>query len=1055
MTATPLLPPVLTRLMRFTEGDLVKTPFGDGTFQRKLTHAPGRHVYVVALKRGGLLYAQTCWMMPRLPTLSGNEMPHGVHIETRSSGARGSILQYRVADKSYDVALEDGTTATFAAADLRLACRTRCQTQFGLGTVVAYRAASDSYVVQLDSNATAYIQAADVAALDLRLLEKIPKPFSAAQVLAEFNGRVSMEQAEAISAAGENAYLTLRAYCEKNAGALTSISTTFTYGREYSEALASCVNPEIQDAAGRVRAAGERELEKLTKLSELVKHRIEGQMTSNAELAALTDHSKKILQGIGNSIEMRRVAEELNKQLQASASSDDGRALIEHFKGLLQTRVEQQRRRLELLEPNTLLDNLEGTLSPRGLQTRATAFVQRVSGDMATLDPLELLAQVEELLPNVSKKAAGLLEDGEDLLARLQKSKQGQKLLEKAKELAHVSDDPDAIRDKVTQAVANVRVDDLAKWGRNLAVDRAARQAFVDQVKDHCLDFLMSVLPTIEVPPIVGTKDEIDYSISVLDLSNFHVPKEKVVVKLGTASDDEVLKMRASRISSLIPGLQWTFAQKYFPYLNGGGVADASVNGGCISLGFRAEKVLSIETGEYEPTLAVSSIEIEIKEELKLTVQGSWFSAVYNVLASLFKELIRDYIASTLEASLIEHVVTLVSALNKHIKSYWPLLLQVLHVTVDELPLASAWRGAKPLPPPLPHEDDIAFNMTNVPLVLTKRIRTRMATVTSVTVPPTASTTDRDALLSVPLHSTLVGINGLSCAKLTASEVRTLLTTLPAPMLLRFASPSPDDAFAQVAPRRKLRTYDVEFGPGSFGLKLRARPLAPLGVIVAGFIPDRTKDETKAMGAGELSGQIRPGNLLLKANGWDCRDKEFSEVMEHLKTLPRPWPPLVELDSRGDHVIVSGFTRLPSMARNSKQVAEGDTLVSINGRAVAKLPYDRIMTLLKEAMDAPPFDVAFGRKADKKVTSVQFAHGPMGILFGSDRDGSVFVKKFIPGFGPAERSGLVHKGFVLLQVGGKTVLDLDHAQSLLASAAPPYSLTVRDLDMEANIAQLN
>ncbi|OQR92191.1 hypothetical protein ACHHYP_03963 [Achlya hypogyna] len=1099
-TPPTLLPPVLTRLIRFSEGDLVKTPFGDGIFREKLQQATGRPVYVVQLKRGGILYSQTCWMMPRLPTLSGNEIPNGVHVELLT-GALGCIKQYRVAEKSYLVVLDDGSDEIVASHLLRLACRTRCRTPFGFGSVVSYRPDSDSYAVALDSNATAYLRARDVSALDLRLLDKIPKPLSAAQVLAEFQGRLSPEQAEALSAAGENAYLTLRAYCEKNAGALTSLSATVAHGRDYSSALVACVSPEIHDAAARVREAGERELEKLTQLSALLKQRIDGEMTSNAELASLTQHSKRILQGIGNSIEMRRVADELNRQLAASANSEDGRALVEHLKGLLQTRVEQQRRRLSLLEPGALLNGLESSLSPRGLHSKARTFMESVSGDVAGLDPLELLAQVENFLPSVSQKAAGLLEDGEGFLSRLQKSKQGKKLLDKAKELAHVSDDPDAIRDKVTQAVAQVKVDELAKWGRNLAVDRAARQAFVDKARGawRWLGSSATIgersLPRfphvgaahdrsrshrvrwwlgrcMAATQRSGTKDEVDYSISVLDLSNFNVRKEKVVVKLGTAVDDEVLTMRASSISSLIPGLQWTFAQKYFPYLNGGGSADASVHGGCISLGFRAEKVQS-DDGAWQPVLAVSSIEIEIKEELKLTINGSWFSAVYNLLAALFKELIRDYIASTLEASLIDHVVTLVAALNKHIKDYWPLLLQVLGVTVDELPTASAWRGAKPLPPPLPHEDDVMLHMANVPLVLAKRARSRMATVTGVTMPAAASPADKDELLQVPLHSTVVGINGLSCAKLTANEVRALLATLPAPITLRFATASPDDDFAQVAPRRKLRSFDVEFGDGSFGLKLRARPLASSGVIVAGFIPDRVKHPDAAMGAGELSGQIRPGNLLVRAHGWDCRSKDFAEVMGMLKTLPRPttltfstspdgivsfteWPPLVTLDTRGDHVIVAGFERLPSVARNSKQVAEGDLLVAVNGKAIGKQPYDKVMSQLKTAMDAPPFDVAFAKKGDpaKKATTVHFATGPMGILFGSERDGSIFVKKFIPGLGPAERSGLVYKGCALLQVCGKSVTDAEQATALIEAAVPPYSFTVRDLDMEAGIALL-
>ncbi|OQS04708.1 hypothetical protein THRCLA_03073 [Thraustotheca clavata] len=1081
MTTSPLLPPVLTRLIRFSEGDSVKTAFGDGTFRCKTKQATGRPVYVVDLKHGGVLFSQSFWMMPRLPKLSGNEIPCGVGVELLS-GRSGSVQSYCVADMTYQVQFDDGTMEKIPSTEIRLACHTRCRTLFGLGSIVNYRASNDSYTVLLDSNATAYLQARDVVAVDLRLLDKIPKPLSVDQVMAEFHGRLSRKQAEALSAAGENAYLTMRSYCEKNTSTLTSISTTLNYGKEYSEVLASLVNPEVQDAAKRVRKAGEKELEKLSELSDMVKKRIEDKLTSNADLAELTQHSKKILQTVGNSIEIRRVAEELSKQLQASAKSEDGRALIENFKVLLQDRVEQQKTRLSLLEPGKLVNDLELALSPQALQNKANSLVQRVAGDdaaLACIDPVELLAQVEDYLPNVSKKAAVLLEDSEGFLARIQQSKQGKKILEKAKQLAQVSDDPDSIKDKVTSAVSQVKVEELAKWGRNITGDKAARQAFVDKVKDHCLDFLMSVLPTIEIDPIVGTKDEIDYSISVLDLSNFNVKKEKVSVKLGTALDDEILTMRATSISSLIPGLQWTFAQKYFPYLNGGGSADASVNGGCITLGFRAEKLMVDD--EWKPTLAVSSIEIEIKEELKLTINGSWFSAVYNLLATLFKELIRDYIASTLEASLIDHVVTLVTALNKYMKDYWPLLLQILNVTVNQLPTASAWRGAKELSPAMPNEDDITFNVKELPIVVNKRARNRLAYVTSVTMPPNAPEEDRYELAKIPLNTTIVGVNGYSVAKLTANEVRAILKTLSPPMTLRFATDSLDDEIAAVKPKRKLRSFEVEFVEGPFGLKLRARPLASMGVIVAGFIPDRTKmtNPLPPMGAGEQSGQIRPGNLLLRANDIDCRDKSFTQVMGIIKNVGRPatltfctspdgiinlteWPPLLELDVKevdgNSFVVVTGFQRLPSFARNSKLINEEDIIVAINGKSVVKMGYDKVMVLLKQAMDTPPYNVSFMKKNDsaKKATIVTFPHVPLGILFGSDRDGNVFVKKFIPELGPAERSGLVYKGCAVLQICGKTIsgTNVEEVQELITTAIPPYTLTVRDLEMESNLCLL-
>ena len=102
-----------------------------------------------------------------------------------------------------------------------------------------------------------------------------------------------------------------------------------------------------------------------------------------------------------------------------------------------------------------------------------------------------------------------------------------------------------------------------------MAKDPLSRQKFADEIKDKSLDFLMDVLPSISVPPISGEKDDVEYSISNLDLSNFRVKKEKVYVKLGSLGDKEVLKIRATNLTANIPGFEWVFTQKKFPYLNG------------------------------------------------------------------------------------------------------------------------------------------------------------------------------------------------------------------------------------------------------------------------------------------------------------------------------------------------------------------------------------------------------------------------------------------------------------------------------------------------------
>ncbi|KAF1781416.1 hypothetical protein GQ600_489 [Phytophthora cactorum] len=71
---------------------------------------------------------------------------------------------------------------------------------------------------------------------------------------------------------------------------------------------------------------------------------------------------------------------------------------------------------------------------------------------------------------------------------------------------------------------------------------------------------------------------------------------------MGTVVDEELFTVRATHLTALLKGFDWTFEQKYFPYLHGGGVADAVLSGGVISLGFKAEKkVVNQETEEFKP----------------------------------------------------------------------------------------------------------------------------------------------------------------------------------------------------------------------------------------------------------------------------------------------------------------------------------------------------------------------------------------------------------------------------------------------------------------------
>jgi hypothetical protein len=45
------------------------------------------------------------------------------------------------------------------------------------------------------------------------------------------------------------------------------------------------------------------------------------------------------------------------------------------------------------------------------------------------------------------------------------------------------------------------------------------------QLTDSCLDFLLDYLPSMPIPPITGLKDNVEYTISQLDMSGFKLNK--------------------------------------------------------------------------------------------------------------------------------------------------------------------------------------------------------------------------------------------------------------------------------------------------------------------------------------------------------------------------------------------------------------------------------------------------------------------------------------------------------------------------------------------------
>ncbi len=331
----------------------------------------------------------------------------------------------------------------------------------------------------------------------------------------------------------------------------------------------------------------------------------------------------------------------------------------------------------------------------------------------------------------------------------------------------------------------------LGGFDTKLALDQAedaltnaeARARMINNTKDQILGFLLENLPSMSVPDIQGVKDDVQFSITGLDMSGFRLRKEDVTVELGTSMKDEFLTCTATGIAAKFARIKWKFLQLYFPYLNGGGSADAAVNSASIKLGLKLIRVPKgvvkalggaaaarsslgdgvdvppptaqdeeafyrqypgvkaaveairtssadssaqvLERGgssgssssgggglvanppanwgdvsEWEPALVLSS-KLIFMQSLELNIENSQLAWLYNLLASVFAGLIKDYVCASLKDVVGTHSAMLLGGINSMTSSYWPAIKQILSVTLESLPVASHADIAALMGPPI------------------------------------------------------------------------------------------------------------------------------------------------------------------------------------------------------------------------------------------------------------------------------------------------------------------------------------------------------------------
>ncbi|CCI42479.1 unnamed protein product [Albugo candida] len=967
------IPTVISHLLRYSPGDCVETCFGCGVIHY-YTRPP--QPLAVKLPFGAILHTWRENIIPRCRLLPCPNLPKGskVYFVLSSSLLPAEIRSYNFHSQTYTIQLEKGSYTSplnVPGSSLRLSRDNLVYVHpIGQGVISQFHALTDIYEVLFLGGVRGFIPSTAVIPLDRKWVSKVPSIPTSMQVFEAFEGRLLWEDAEQLSRKGRNLYSKLKLICTTNADLVALLSTQLRYGNEYRDLLlSSWLDSSVVDCwVTRVRPALYIEWTTLralvaTKTTQLEENIFHGEKTLQefiAQAIGILGHFrksheiKKLNARFRVSMKKQWLAlteDEVEREEVRAAHVamvppeafpcerlilSDLLSLIEEryactsdkWLWLLQTPTE---RILQVAFANYTMELHEKVYQYLRFIDRQICVLLQVRS-FWMLTPETIAKRLEARCPCISKRVSRWVDRLQQYIQAWQFTSNGKIFLNNFRKVIQAIDNPELFRTQLDGFVSTVTYEKLGAWGSILVSDRAKRQKIIDKVKDHCLDFLISVLPSIKMDTLHGVYERIEYSLAHLDISSFRIRKEYVKVRLGNFTDDEIITVRAHRLKGRMHNLEWTFAQKYFPYLNGSGLADAYLSGGLISLGLKAERqIVNRETQEFRPILVLHSIDIEIRDELKLTVQKSWFSALYNLLTSMFATLIREYVAKTIESKILMHLVKFLETLNQQMEMYWPLIFQVLEMRVEDLPIASPWRGAKPVDIQ-PDDVELQFkSVREIPYTFNKGVLHRHmhvsgyraagsdleATPESMFTAP-SSKTSTAATKQIGIGSRLIAINGLSCAKLSVPELSAVLQNLTEELTIRF-SKEPEDITKALQARQKLHEQRLALAQpkivevvlseeGPFGILLRERPLARYGAIVVGFADGPSKTQA------EKSGRIKPGMILIKVNEMDLRFHKLPELLEILRAATsrpatlrfastpdtvvtlRDWPPMIELE---------------------------------------------------------------------------------------------------------------------------------------------------------------
>jgi hypothetical protein len=312
------------------------------------------------------------------------------------------------------------------------------------------------------------------------------------------------------------------------------------------------------------------------------------------------------------------------------------------------------------------------------------------------------------------------------------------------------------------------------------------------------------------------------------------------------------------------------------------------------------------------------------------------------MITNLFEKTIKDFVCLSLIEMLESNAAIMLSFINSSMTKYFPMISQVLKISVDSIPRASAF-DMHMLIGPDPNVEgyyagpkrelqikfpDIGPLGMKLDVVVEKSgSGIAKAVITGTKEGSQAERVFRDLdnnLVAAQLQmSTIVGVNGKRTLALDEEQLMALLKNPKRPLMITFrlsddvynalraehaetvtklrkgsakvgsskinASVKAKPAMSQLqtSKYRKLKVTRVSFVDGPLGLKLKETKSCGGAVIITGFVrPEGVNAGTKLQ--AETLGVLEPGMIMLGVENTVVFGQPFEKVMEIIKRTPRP-----------------------------------------------------------------------------------------------------------------------------------------------------------------------